>query len=98
MRTKILLGSWNNLRTIEWEKGVVVTIDQSKLPNEQITMKMTDCNDVADAIKSLKIRGAPLLGAAAGYGLALTAFHSRAEKKEHLVAELTSSAQTLRKR
>lgn len=85
------------MRTIEWKNGIVVTVDQSKLPSEQIAMKLMDCNDVADAIKSLKIRGAPLLGAAAGYGLALTAYNSKSERKDQLVSELTRCAQTLRK-
>ncbi len=85
------------MRTIEWKNGIVVTVDQSKLPSEQIVMKLMDCNDVADAIKSLKIRGAPLLGAAAGYGLALTAYNSKSERKDQLVSELTRCAQTLRK-
>lgn len=84
------------MRTIEWEEGIVVTVDQTKLPNETTILKMTSCNDVAKAIKMMKIRGAPLLGAAAGYGLALAAYHSKAETKDQLMEELGVSARTLR--
>jgi methylthioribose-1-phosphate isomerase len=52
---------------------------------------------MAEAIKNLRIRGAPLLGAAAGYGIALAAFHSKAKNKNKFLAEL-ETAGTLIKR
>lgn len=52
---------------------------------------------MAEAIKTMKIRGAPVLGVAAAYGLALTAFHSDAKIREQLLKELESSAELLRK-
>jgi len=51
---------------------------------------------MAEAIKSLRIRGAPLLGAAAAFGLALTAYHSKANCTSELLAELEDSAKTLK--
>jgi len=85
------------MRTIEWKDGTVVTIDQTKLPHEVVFMKMRNCRQVASAIKDMRIRGAPLLGAAAAYGLALTAYHSKAEKREELMREMEESAEILRK-
>lgn len=85
------------MRTIEWKNGRVITIDQSKLPNESVFLEMKDCSEVASAIKEMKMRGAPLLGAAAAYGLALTAYHSSAENKEELLEELARSAELLKK-
>lgn len=85
------------MRTIEWKDGVVVTIDQTKLPTKEEYIKIKTCKEMADAIKTMKIRGAPVLGVAAAYGLALTAFHSRAETKEDLIAEIESCAESLRK-
>jgi methylthioribose-1-phosphate isomerase len=85
------------LRTIEWKDGVVVTIDQTKLPIKEEYVKIKTCKEMADAIKTMKIRGAPVLGVAAAYGLALTAFHSRAETKEDLLVEIESCAKSLRK-
>ena len=83
-------------RTIEWQDGTVVTIDQSKLPLETVTIKMKNCNEVAEAIKTMKIRGAPLLGAAAAFALALTAYNSKAKSKEKLISELKKAAEILR--
>ena len=83
-------------RTIEWQDGTVVTIDQSKLPLETVTINMKNCNEVAEAIKTMKIRGAPLLGAAAAFALALTAYNSKAKSKEKLISELKKAAEILR--
>jgi len=85
------------MRTIEWKDGVVVTIDQTKLPGELVFLKMRECHEMASAIENMKIRGAPLIGVAAAYGLALTAYHSKAEKREDLVKEILQSAEMLRK-
>jgi len=85
------------VRTIEWKDGVVVIVDQTKLPNEVVWVEMKNSDDVASAIKEMKLRGAPLIGVAAAYGLALTAFHSKAEKREDLMKELEMSAEVLRK-
>ena len=84
------------MRTIEWKNGVVITIDQTKLPNRTKLLKMTSCDEVAQAIKTMQIRGAPILGAAAAYGIALTAYRSKAKEKEQLKEELAASANILR--
>lgn len=83
-------------RTIEWHDGMVVTVDQTKLPNETVYLNMRHCEDVADAVKTMKIRGAPLLGAAAAYALALTARNSKATTTENLLKELNASAQLIK--
>ena len=85
------------MRTIEWKDGTVVIVDQTKLPNEVVWVKMTDYEAMASAIKEMKLRGAPLIGVAAAYGLALTAFHSKAKTREELLNELEESAEVLRK-
>ncbi len=83
-------------RTIEWKNGAVVTIDQTKLPHRLVHIKLSSCRNVASAIQTMKIRGAPLIGAAAAYGLALTASHSKASTKEELLEQLQDSAQLLK--
>ena len=85
------------MRTIEWKDGTVTLIDQTKLPNETVWVKIADYKAMASAIKEMKLRGAPLIGVAAAYGLALTAFHSKAETREQLLKELEESAAVLRK-
>jgi methylthioribose-1-phosphate isomerase len=84
------------MRTIEWQDGTVITIDQTRLPHETVTLKIKTIDEMAEAIKNLRVRGAPLLGAAAAFGLALTAFHSKANSKEKLLAELEKSAKILK--
>lgn len=87
----------NIMRTIEWKNGVVITIDQTKLPTVAEYFEIRTSAQMAEAIKTMKIRGAPLLGVAAAYGLALTAYHSKARTKEKLLTELDQSAELLRK-
>lgn len=84
------------MRTIEWRDGVVFTINQLKLPHETEILELRTCEDVAEAIKTMKIRGAPVIGVAAAYALALTAHHSKAKSREELLAELEKAAGILR--
>ena len=86
-----------NMRTIEWQNGTILTIDQTRLPHETVILKMKSCEEIAEAIKSMRIRGAPLLGAAAAYALALTAHYSKAKNREEIVKELEKAADLLRK-
>lgn len=84
------------MRTIEWHDGTVTTIDQMRLPHETGILKMKTCNEVAEAIRTMKIRGAPLLGAAAAFALALTVYYSKTKRREKLIEELEASAKILK--
>src|SRR5438132_11224749 len=59
------------VETIEWTDAGVVMIDQTKLPREQVFVTCTSYTEVAEAIKSMVIRGAPAIGVAAAMGVAL---------------------------
>ena len=85
------------LRTIDWKDGTVTLIDQTKLPNETVWVEISDYKTMASAIKDMKLRGAPLIGVAAAYGLALAAFHSKAKTREELLKELEDAVAVLRK-
>jgi len=84
------------MRTIEWKDGTVTTIDQTKLPNRTVFLKMKNCSEIASAINDMKLRGAPLIGVATAYGLALTAYRSKAKTKDSLMKELEESAKILK--
>jgi len=84
------------MRTIEWQDGEVVTVDQTRLPQETVMLRIKSCEGVADAISLMKIRGAPLLGVAAAFGLALTARHSKSVTRAGLIGELERSARILK--
>jgi methylthioribose-1-phosphate isomerase len=84
------------VRTIEWCNGTIVTVDQTKLPCEVVMLELRTVDEMAEAIKTLRIRGAPLLGAAAAFALALVAYHSKASSKEGLLSELEDSAKVIK--
>jgi methylthioribose-1-phosphate isomerase len=65
--------------TVMWEDGAVVMIDQRRLPDEQVFLRCRHPHEVAEAIKDMAIRGAPAIGVAAAFGLALAAHVSKAE-------------------
>src|SRR5215470_1723025 len=60
-------------RTLAWDEGTVVAIDQCALPAVHRTLRLTSVDDVIDAIVRLAIRGAPAIGVAGGLGVALAA-------------------------
>ncbi len=62
------------METMKWEDGSLKLLDQTKLPLEVNYVACKTAEEVADAIKSMKVRGAPAIGAAAAYGLALGGF------------------------
>ena len=85
------------MRTIEWDaRGTVKMIDQRKLPLEFVVVEFDDYRDVARAIKEMYIRGAPAIGAAAAFGLALAARQSRATSRGELLADLELAADVIR--
>lgn len=59
------------LRTIAWEDGRVVILDQTALPAEQRELTLASMADAYDAIRHLRVRGAPLIGVTAAFGLYL---------------------------
>jgi methylthioribose-1-phosphate isomerase len=58
---------------VAWEDGCVRILDQTRLPHDEIVLDCRTVDEVADAIRRLAVRGAPMLGIAAAYGLALAA-------------------------
>ena len=58
-------------RTIWFEHNVVKIIDQTKLPHQFLIKELKNVNDAINAIKIMEVRGAPLIGGTAAYGIAL---------------------------
>jgi len=84
-----------SLRTIEWKENKVVMIDQTKLPNELVYVEFTDYNEVANAIKTLVVRGAPAIGVSGAFGLALAALQSKAKTTDELLDDLEKAKKIL---
>ena len=59
-------------RTIWFEKNIIKIIDQTKLPHQFIVKNLRTVKDSIKAIKTMEVRGAPLIGATAAYGLVLS--------------------------
>src|SRR5437899_750802 len=62
-------------RIVRLEDGAVVLLDQRRLPDDEVELRCGSANEVAEAIRTLAVRGAPAIGVAAAYGLALAASH-----------------------
>ena len=62
---------------VRLEADAVVVLDQRRLPDEVIELRCADAAELAEAIRSLAVRGAPAIGVAAAYGLALAAVQGR---------------------
>ena len=75
------------LPTIEWQDGTVVMIDQRKLPAREVYVHCTTPKEVAKAIRTMVIRGAPAIGVAAAMGLALGVLRSTATRTARLTRE-----------
>ena len=67
------------MRTVFWEDGQLNMIDQRILPGRFEVLSYKDHKSVAQAIKDMVVRGAPAIGAAAGFGLALAGFEAAAQ-------------------
>jgi len=85
------------LPTIEWKDGKVVMIDQRLLPQKEVFVTCTDHEQVASAIEQMVIRGAPAIGVAAAFGLALSIFRMKsAYKLEEKFAAMSSRLEKTR--
>lgn len=81
------------MRTIDWVDGKIQIIDQTLLPGEEVWLSLETVEEVAEAISSLRVRGAPALGVAGGLGVALAA--RRAQEVGEEVGEAISRAASL---
>jgi methylthioribose-1-phosphate isomerase len=81
---------------IEWSEGKVRFLDQTLLPQEELWVETSDYRVLAEAIRRLQVRGAPLIGISAAYGLALAGLESRANELGGLRHDLRDAAEELR--
>jgi methylthioribose-1-phosphate isomerase len=84
------------MRTIEWKEDGVYIIDQTKLPGKLSKIRCQDYERLAEAIESMEIRGAPVLGVAAAMGVALAAKGSKGTTVEELKGDLAKATARIR--
>ncbi|RPJ64381.1 MAG: S-methyl-5-thioribose-1-phosphate isomerase [Acidobacteria bacterium] len=83
------------LPTVEWQDDAVVMIDQRKLPGAEVYVKCRTAAEVARAIKTMVIRGAPAIGVSAAMGLALGMRNSKATGTAKFAAEFQKTCELL---
>ena len=87
------------MNTVEWvdtpQGGIVRMVDQTLLPNETVMLDCTELEQVAEAIRMLRVRGAPAIGCTAAQGMALVASRSTAADTEALLGELREAKDIL---
>ncbi len=81
--------------TLRWERCVLKLIDQRSLPFKEIYVSCRSAESVAGAIKDMIIRGAPAIGVAAGYGVALAALNFKGKSKEKFISHIDRSIKLL---
>jgi methylthioribose-1-phosphate isomerase len=81
--------------SVQWTRDIVRVLDQRVLPHQVVYRDLTDEDEVAAAIREMVVRGAPLIGAVAAYGMALAARRSTATDPIALRADLARVAELL---
>ncbi|MBI4180734.1 MAG: S-methyl-5-thioribose-1-phosphate isomerase [Chloroflexi bacterium] len=80
---------------IEWLCNRVKILDQTRLPQEEVYLESSSYQDVASAIKELKIRGAPAIGVAAAYAIALGALEIKTNSTKDFREKLKKITKTI---
>ncbi len=83
------------MRTVDWQNDAVQMIDQRILPGRFEVIEYRDYREIAKAIKNMVVRGAPAIGAAGGFGMALAARQSPARDRDSLLIDLAQAKQVL---
>ncbi len=83
-------------RTVDYINGRVVMIDQTLIPHELATIELTTPKEVADAISTMKVRGAPAIGVAAALGVALAARNATSDDPKAILEAIQQAASMLK--
>jgi len=83
------------MKTIEWKDGKVFLIDQRKLPLKYEIINCSTYQEVAEAIKKMKIRGAPAIGVAAAFSMALAAYSSKTDSFVEFIRDMEKAKNCL---
>jgi methylthioribose-1-phosphate isomerase len=86
----------NQVYPVVWQDDHVRLIDQNRLPNEYAVVEISRSDDMAQAIKTMIVRGAPAIGVAAAYGMYLGAREIDTSDRDQFLTQLEAIAQKLR--
>jgi len=82
------------MKPVEWLDGRLKIIDQTKLPGKIDFLETSDYRDIVAAIEELKVRGAPAIGIAAAYGIALGVLNIKAKSKKEFLGKVDEILQS----
>jgi len=80
---------------LAWLGNKLRLLDQTRLPRKEVYLELTSYQEVAQAIREMKIRGAPAIGVAAAYGVALGALQIKTSSKDEFMTRLKDILQTI---
>jgi len=83
------------MKAIEWLGDRVRILDQTRLPQEELYLELGDYQDMASAVVELKIRGAPAIGIAGAYGIALGVLKIEIKSKKEFLDRLRDISHTI---
>ncbi|MFC1899998.1 S-methyl-5-thioribose-1-phosphate isomerase [Chloroflexota bacterium] len=83
------------IQPVEWLGDRLRILDQTRLPQEEVYLELDDYRDVASAIAELKVRGAPAIGVAGAYGIALGALKIDFTSKNEFTKEFTKISRAI---
>jgi len=84
-----------NSQPLAWLGNKISLLDQTRLPREEVYLELKNLQEVAQAIKEMKVRGAPAIGVAAAYGVALGALEIKAASTDEFMTKLNTVIQTI---
>ncbi len=83
------------MEAIRWLNNKIEIIDQTRLPQQEVYLQLFSYQEVAQAINGMKVRGAPMIGVTAAYGIALGAQAIETDSQDKFLAELRHIAEVL---
>ena len=88
--------SLNSIYPVVWSKNKALLIDQTRLPDQYVLVEISRSDDMAKAIQTMIVRGAPAIGVAAAYGMYLGAREIQSQDREVFLKSLEDVAEKLR--
>lgn len=86
----------DEFRAVAWHNDTVVLIDQTRLPHEEVWLTLRNPDEIAHAIRTMQVRGAPAIGVAGAAGVALASFEWDAQDTRMLMMHIAMRAEELR--
>lgn len=80
------------IRPISWSGEKLELLDQTRLPREEVTVEVNNYQEAIEAIRNMRVRGAPAIGVTAGYAVAMAARDIQASGRQEFMAKLEDAA------